>query len=145
MKKTKSLTILLLLSLLLSALALPAAAAEGEAIGNFPQSSYSQSESETAAESGTESEKLISLSDGVSYSSEKKLFYYPVGSSRFGMSVPDGAIITEPVSIVTDAGLTATLYRNGTAQEKSSFSNIGIYRTGFTPISLCSRPASRSL
>lgn len=113
---------LLLSAVFLFVLCVPAFADQGEAIGNFEQGT---GESSRVENSGTEDgEQLITLSGGVSYSPDTGLFYRDVENSRFGINVPDGAIVTGTVAAELAPSLTGVLYKNGNEIEGADLSYI---------------------
>jgi len=122
--KIKQISAVLLAMLLLSVLSVPAFADEGRPIGNFAEgNTYSTSSAESTDTSGG-GEQLIYLSGGVSYGAESGLMYRDVGNSRFGINVPDGAVVTEPVSVSLAPSLTGVLYKNGVEISDADLSHI---------------------
>lgn len=109
----KLFTAVLLAAVLLFAFAVPAFANQGEAIGNFEEGTGESSKIEKD-DTTVQEEKLVALSGDVSYSPTSDLFYRDVENSRFGISVPDGAIVTGSVRAELAPSLTGVLYKNGT-------------------------------
>ncbi len=110
-------TITLIAFVSMFALSLPVFAQQGEAIGNFVGKNTQQNEEQSTVEQSGEQigSQLITLSGGdVTYDPDADLFYRVAGGSSFGVSVPDGAIVTGTVKTEIPPALTAILYKNGT-------------------------------
>ena len=64
--------------------------------------------------------------DGSSYDRNESCFVNPLGASSFTSSIPNGAVVSkgQSVSVTLPAGMTGTLYRNGSAVENPDLANI---------------------
>jgi|GEM_PF-1861894 len=120
----KKIASVLLILLAFSAHALAAFADDGTAMGNFSELEEARTQTQSEDSAAAEGTREITLSGGTSYSPETQLFYYAVESCRFGISVPDGAIVTEAVRISPDSSLTTELYKNGIKLENVDLSSV---------------------
>lgn len=112
--KSESLTRLLLCAA--AVLTLCAAARDARAV-DFSYSGALDSETGLPYSSVEETaSNEVVISDTMYFSRADQLYAYPVGSgvSRVRASVADGMIVTEPVRLTADDGVTLTIYRNGT-------------------------------
>ena len=80
--------------------------------------------------SAPEEERLVYITDAMYYDRDRREFVYPTsaGMGQIFSNVADGMVVTDPVTVSADAGLTLSVYRDGEALENMALS--GFYEPG---------------